>query len=122
MANYNALLHSLLDYSKQLGIKVNFVPSEKLKDFAGMNPKIGKVMGFSIPAKTILIDEHLSLKDKYETLLHELYEYGLMRKGMKYWDAHLKSLAIEKQGRVSVPYKPCRKMKKAWPKLAMVRS
>jgi hypothetical protein len=119
MATYKRLLDSLLDYCKQRKVKVDFVPESRLRDYAGMNPEIGHVLGFTIPRNTIMIDESISDKDKYETLLHEMYEWGLMKKGMDYWDAHCRALAIEKRTRVSVPYKPSRKMQQA---LAEIRT
>ena len=34
-------------------------------------------------------------KDRYFTLVHELYEMQLIRDGYSYWDAHKKSLKME---------------------------
>jgi len=76
--------------------KVKYVKKGVLKDFAGMNYKAGKVMGFPIKKNTILIDRNLSKSQKARTLKHEKAEIKYMKRGHKYWSAHKKALREEK--------------------------
>jgi hypothetical protein len=78
-------------------IKVELVGNKKLKDYAGMNPEAGKVLGFPIKKNTILIDKNLTKTQKRRTILHELEEMKDMKKGEKYWTAHKKALIKEEE-------------------------
>lgn len=78
--------------------KVKYVGSKILHDYAGMNYYAAKAMGFSKNKQknVILIDRKLSKNIKKKTIIHEVCEANLMRKGMKYWSAHLRALKKEK--------------------------
>jgi hypothetical protein len=90
-------LEDLLAWCKSKDIKVTFVDSRTLKDYAGMNPAIAKKMGFTnIEKNEILIDVELPEDTQFKNLIHELIEQELMRDGDSYWEAHKKSLAAEK--------------------------
>ncbi len=84
--------------AEEEGFKVKFVPSHTLLDYAGMNPRAAKAMGFKMPGGYIYIDKGLSVGEKCETIEHELHEEDLMGKGRKYWSAHEKALRVEGKG------------------------
>lgn len=75
--------------------KIEYVNSKVLHDYAGMNSKAAKAMGFKMPDNTIYIDKEA--KNKKRILKHERHEMRLMKKGMKYWPAHLSALEAEKR-------------------------
>ena len=74
--------------AEQKGYTVRLVPSKKLGDFAGMNPEAAERMGYPEPKDTFDIDAGMSWELKFRTLVHELREYGKMKKGASYWKAH----------------------------------
>lgn len=49
--SYKLKLHTLMDKASRQGYKVRFVGRSVLKDYAGMNPKAAKAMGFRIGSK-----------------------------------------------------------------------
>jgi hypothetical protein len=90
--------NELLEYCKENGITVKYTDSSVLYDFAGMNDKAAKDLGFtSIGKCTILIDRKLSAYQKFTTLKHELLERGYMDAGDTYWKAHVKATKREKK-------------------------
>lgn len=78
-------------------MKIKYVSSKILKDYAGMNYLAGKVLGFPIKHNEIYIDKNLSKRNKIRTLKHELAEIKYMKKGMNYWKAHKLALIDEKR-------------------------
>jgi len=85
---------NLANEARKKGLHVHFV--RNLKDYAGMNWKIARSMGYSCAPKTILIASNMTWETKYRTLRHELVEVGLMKSGMKYWPAHCRALKSER--------------------------
>ena len=79
---------------KKKGVKVKLVTSRVLDDYAGMNPRAAKDMHFNgCPKDAILIRRDLSLRDKDQTLRHEVFEQNEMkRNGGKYYPAHKKAM------------------------------
>jgi hypothetical protein len=96
-------LKKLLKYCEGNAIKVVFTDSEILKDYAGTNPEVQEQWGIpdvdnNMRTQEIVIDETLLEATQIEILKHELIEMRLMRQyGMKYWDAHVISLSMEKE-------------------------
>lgn len=87
---------NLLKICKKEGITVKLVPRSKLKDYAAMNDKAAKVLGYPrMKPKSIEIDKTLSSNTKLRTLKHELVERKLMAKGNKYWKSH--KIALKKE-------------------------
>jgi hypothetical protein len=83
------------DFSKY---KVKYVGDEVLHDYAGMNHRAGKAMGFKDCKKDeILIDKNFHGKKRAETIRHELVEVEEMRKGKDYFPAHKIALREEKK-------------------------
>lgn len=78
------------------GIKVEYVKTKTTRDFVGMNPYAAKAMGYKMPKNVVKIDKQLSVGGRYHTLKHEYDEMHSMKKGMKYWPAHVKALRSEK--------------------------
>ena len=79
----------LLAQAREEGFRVVIVPKSVLIDYAGSNPQFAKAVGLREPKHEIWIVRGMSLKDKVETLRHELYEEQYMRKRhSKYWPAH----------------------------------
>lgn len=102
--NYLSRYLNLLRKCKESGITVHLVATKVLHDYAGMNDEIARKLGFKkLPNRTILIDKNMSVKTKYETLVHEIVEMKLMEKGTKYWTAHLKALKAEKRRNICRP-------------------
>ena len=86
----------LLAWCKTKNIKVTFVNSSVLKDYAALNSTIAKKLGFKkIKDNEILIDKGMPEETQYKNLIHELVEQELLRDGEAYWPAHLKSLSAE---------------------------
>ncbi len=93
---YEDGLAKLRQQARQKKIAVRQVPQKRLKDYAGMNSEAAKEMGFQMPKRTILVSKSLSNRAKYHTLKHELSEYDSMKRGKRYWPAHLNALKAEK--------------------------
>jgi hypothetical protein len=92
---YRDALEDLQETCEKKGIKVEFVGDDVLQDYIGMNSEAAKAMGFKMPPNTIYVSKTLHAKIKYETLVHEMVEMGLMREGRKYWPSHLVALKKE---------------------------
>ena len=87
----------LLEWCKSKNIKVTFVDSSVLKDYAALNSTIAKKLGFKkIKDNEILIDKGMPEETQYKNLIHELVEQELLRDGEAYWPAHLKALKSER--------------------------
>jgi hypothetical protein len=87
----------LLAWCKSKGIKVTFVDSSVLKDYAALNSTIAKKLGFKkIKNNEILIDKTMLEETQYKNLIHELVESELLQDGEAYWPAHLKALKSER--------------------------
>jgi hypothetical protein len=89
----DSYVHSL----SSKGIKITYVPSKVLCDFAGMNNFAARQIHFHPRPKKdeVFIDRDLSKKDKIKTILHETTEIDLMRHGHPYWSAH--KVALKKE-------------------------
>ena len=79
--------------------EVKTVPTKILHDYAAMNHEAGNILGFHpLPNKNeILIADDIHGKEKKKTIVHEVTEVLLMRKGLSYWEAHIKALKAEKK-------------------------
>jgi hypothetical protein len=87
----------LLAWCKTKNIKVTFVDSSVLKDYAALNSTIAKKLGFKkIKNNEILIDKTMLEETQYKNLIHELVESELLQDGEAYWPAHLKALKSER--------------------------
>jgi len=87
----------LLEWCKTKDIKVTFVDSSVLKDYAALNSTIAKKLGFKkIKDNEILIDKGMPEETQYKNLIHELVESELLQDGEAYWPAHLKALRSER--------------------------
>jgi len=87
----------LLAWCKSKGIKVTFVDSRRLHDYAGMNPDIAKVLGFKdIGKNEILLDREQDEDVQFHNLIHELVEKKQMDEGSPYWKSHCQALKAEK--------------------------
>jgi hypothetical protein len=93
--NYLKLLRNKERWCAENGYTVKYV--DTLKDYAGMNFYAAEKFGFPFPYSptTILISQYLPIKDKFETLNHEIDEIQHMSKGMCYWKSHVKALRVE---------------------------
>ena len=91
-------VHSISAKGIKSKIKVTYVGSNILSDFAGMNHFAGKEMHFHpLPKKNeMFVDRELPMIDKAKTILHEATEIDLMRHGHPYWSAHKEALKSEK--------------------------
>lgn len=80
-------------------IKIKYVDSRKLKDYAGANWYFAKKVGmpYPYPKNVILVDKKLDTITRRRTILHETEELKRMRQGEDYWSSHVASLKIEKQ-------------------------
>lgn len=78
-------------------MKIKYVSSKVLKDYAGMNYLAARVMGFPMKDGDIFIDKNLSKKLKLRTIKHEVAEIKYMKKGYPYWKAHKLALIDEKR-------------------------
>jgi hypothetical protein len=87
----------LIALAEKYHLKVDLVTSYFLHDYVGMNPEAAREMGFHIPENTIWILKSLPLSAKCHTLHHEIAEYHHMKKGMKYYPAHVEALREEKK-------------------------
>ncbi len=96
--NYKSAYGRLVARAHRMGLHVITVKDRKTRDFVGMNPYAAKAFGLKMKPRTIWIDGNMNLKDKCYTLNHELIEYDLMKRGMKYWPAH--NIALEKEKRL----------------------
>jgi hypothetical protein len=87
----------LKEYCKTIKIKVEEVPTSRLKDYAAMNPNAARKIGYpKMKKNTIFIDRNLSSRTKYRTLHHEMIEMNLMeKKHYLYWKAHKIALRLE---------------------------
>jgi hypothetical protein len=99
---YKDAMEEKLEACKRRGITVKFVGDDVLQDYIGMNSEAAKAMGFKWPeglgkepSKWVLVGETLHSKIKYETLVHEMVEMGLMGDGRPYWPSHLVALKKE---------------------------
>ncbi len=92
---YASKLKQEVKKCKDAGLKIRPAKKGELKDYAGMNDKAAKAMGHPLPAKTIIWDDKLPVKDQYQTVKHELHERRDMSHGMKYWPAHGRALEAE---------------------------
>jgi hypothetical protein len=106
----NSRLTELIAEAKENGIKVKFVSSKKLLDFAAINWMTAKLFGVpNFPDKTVWIDKKFRMKGRtlayteFVNLRHELYEAILLQKGMTYWVAHRKSLLFEGELNTELP-------------------
>ena len=87
----------LLVWCKTKDIKVTFVDSSVLKDYAALNSTIAKKLGFKkIKDNEILIDKGMPEETQYKNLIHELVEQELLKDGEAYWPSHLKALRSER--------------------------
>ena len=87
----------LLTWCKTKDIKVTFVDSSVLKDYAALNSTIAKKLGFKkIKDNEILIDKGMPEETQYKNLIHELVEQEMLKDGEAYWPAHLKALKSER--------------------------
>lgn len=95
MRNYRKLLKNKEQWCAENGFTVKYV--DTLKDYAGMNFYAAEKFGFPFPysVNTVLIARTLPVKDKFETLNHEIDEIKHMAKGMCYWHAHARALEVE---------------------------
>lgn len=90
-------LEKLVEYANSKGFQVNFVTDGELNDYAGMNPQAADVMGYEdIEHDELKIDGNLDLDTQVNNLRHEIIEKDLMKKGMKYYPAHVIALKLEK--------------------------
>lgn len=103
-------LDFLLQKARERGIKIEFVDSDKLHDFAAMNWMTAKKFGIEdFPENTIWIDKEYQIPSRTletteaENLKHELDEASKEQHGEKYWQAHIESLAEEKKTTVQIP-------------------
>ena len=91
---YKQRLDDLVKKCEERGLTVKFVADRHTRDYLGMNTNAARAMGYThcgrpMPSKTIFVDSHLSDKDKYSVLKHEVREMDLMaNKNMKYFEAH----------------------------------
>lgn len=97
MPNYKERYNHLVAEAHKKGLRVHTVRDAKTRDFVGMNSQAAKAFGLKMRPNTIQIDKNLNLKEKCHTLRHEIVEFGLMKKGMKYWPAHKRALRLEKK-------------------------
>jgi hypothetical protein len=101
---YKQKFQFLLDYCSGAGISVVLLYDDELKDYAGFNSEVGKILGFDMPENTVYLDGNFfrggKNKARYLTLKHEIIEMDLMKKGMCYWDAHCISLDREKDEKI----------------------
>lgn len=105
-------LNELKRLSEKHGYKIRLVGSDKLADYAGMNPMAAKDLGFTMPDDEIWIDKNLSNEVKCETIRHELNDTARMQQGKDYWPAHCDSLKAEKSTHIALPEKPQTSIKK----------
>jgi len=75
---------------------VSVILSDDLRDYAGMNYEVGRLLGFPISENSIHVDRSMSGKKLFQTLKHEIVEVNLMKKGLSYWESHCQAL-IEEQ-------------------------
>lgn len=86
--------HKKKDISKKYKIKI--VGPHDLQDFGGMNYYAAKHLKFKpIPEKNEIFIEKDKKNYMDSTILHEITEAELMKKGMKYKQAHRKSVEAE---------------------------
>ncbi len=98
MLSYLKQLKHLINICVAMNLKLEYVGKGILKDYIGMNSGAAAQMGFKMPTHTIYVLRGLDDKIKLHTLLHEMIEYKLIKKGMKYWDAHCIALKSEEIG------------------------
>jgi hypothetical protein len=81
---------------KKLGLHVKIGGDRRLHDYAGMNFRAAKKLGFKMkPGEHILVAKALSTKDKADTLKHERVEVDLMKGNKPYFPAHEVALTKE---------------------------
>jgi len=95
--SYKRTYGLLIAQAHAKGLHVITVKDKKTRDFVGMNSLAAKSFGLKMKPRTVWIDGNMNLKEKCHTLKHELVEYSLMRKGMKYWPAHNIALKEERK-------------------------
>jgi len=79
-----------------MGLNLEYVGHNILKDYVGMNSGAAAQIGFNMPNRTIYILRGLTDKIKFRTLSHELIEYKLIKeRGYGYWKAHCIALQHE---------------------------
>ncbi len=88
-------LAELIKQVKDKGIKVEFVPSSKLHDFAAMNWETAKKFEIKdFPDNTVWIDEKFKSPGttleatQFVNLKHELHEASNEQNGAGYWGGH----------------------------------
>ena len=89
---------ALIAYAERHGLKVVLVPPAKLLDYAAMNDRAAKSIGYPMPKNEIWIDRSLPLVTRVRTLRHELIEHNLMGEGDTYWQAHKIATKRERKG------------------------
>ncbi len=84
---------------KYRGYNIILAERNILHDYLGMNWFFAKSVGFPWhwSKSTILIRDILKGKEKRKVIRHEISEIMKMKKGEKYWPAHLFSLKEEKK-------------------------
>lgn len=84
--------------------KIVYVNEKIGNGFIGMNSIAAKELGipFNYPRNTILIYKPMPKNKKKRTIRHEKIEFSLMRKGMKYVEAHSISNRLEKFKRIKI--------------------
>ena len=80
------------------GIKVR---RKNIRNYLGMNKPASKELRLSKKSqpkdKEIFIDKSLKGRKKRQVIAHEIYERKLMKRGMKYKDAHKRATKYEKR-------------------------
>ena len=98
MINYKAIYRELIRKAHRKGLCVKAVNTKVTRDFVGMNPYAAKEFGIKrFSANMIWIDSDLNYRDKCVTLNHEIIEFGLMKRGWRYWTAHKGALKLERR-------------------------
>jgi apolipoprotein D and lipocalin family protein len=96
------------------GIKIKYVPSKVLCDYAGMNNYAARQIHFHPRPKKneVFIDRELPTKDKEITILHEMTELDLMRHGYPYWSAH--KIALKQENKLYAKLVDLKKYQGKW--------
>jgi len=88
---------TFLKHNKEF--KIIYVPTNVLKDYAGMNYFAAIDMGFKamkLEPYDILVDNSMSKEKQRATIVHEITEAKCMKQRMNYWQAHNLALQAEK--------------------------
>lgn len=90
--------HPRVSLKSYKGYKVKIVDPPLLRDYSGMNHYAAIEIGFTpIPDEDEILIEKSSIPIMKQTILHEVTEAELMKRGMKYWNAHKIALTVEKR-------------------------